>query len=178
MKTTKTKQATTKQATQSAIKLITGQAELDKAIKAFSTTSKNYDKRLHLISVSVLAHVAKHNNTTVIDTLFKNLFDSLAQSVRKNALIAWFEKFGNVAYNTEEKRLRYVKGKVAMVEDAIATPFWEFKPEAKYVPIDTNKAILHLIQRAEKRIEEGKLTDKDNIDKAQLAALKKIVKAA
>lgn len=155
MKATKT----TKQATP-AIKLITGQSELDKAIKNFAVTSKKYDKQLHLISVSVLAHVAKHNNTTVIDTLFANLFDALSQSTRKNALIAWFEKFGNVAYNKEEKRLRYVKGKVAMIEDAIKLPFWEFKPEAEYKPLDLMAEIVRLVDKAEKRKETAKPEDK------------------
>ena len=85
---------------------------------------------------------------------------------RKNALRDWFIAMGKFSYDATEKTLTFNKKGITQLDTAIATPFWEFKQEAEYVPFDLQAAILTLVKRADKAMQHG-----DKVDKAALAQL-------
>ena len=97
---------------------------------------------------------------------------------RANAFKAWVEAYATFVWNTDDKCFAYHKARTKIsFEDAkaaIHTPFWEFKPEPDYKPMDLDAMIAALIKKAEKRRDDG-LTDKDVVPSDKIKALKAIV---
>ena len=54
------------------------------------------------------------------------------------------------------------------------TPYWEFKPETEYKPLNLDDMIYALIARAEKRREQG-LKDGDVVPSDKIKGLKALV---
>lgn len=153
------------------LEIIKDTALLTKAIKSIKTTEAKLDGLVHQAAVSCLWQVAEHGNTTPLQTLV----DSLSKRNRINALLAWAEQYGAVRYDEKAKQLKFAKGKDTDLEGAIAQPFWLFKPEAAYKPVDLNVLLAQLIKKAEQALAteaEDDTVTKSKIDLDTLAKLK------
>lgn len=148
--------------TKSTFKMLDGAKAIDTAIKSINTRGKSLQRDIHVAAVSCLNHADKHGDVT----LAQKLVDAVPTLARKNALRDWFIAHGKFSYDATEKVLTFNKKGTTQLEQAIAMPFWEFKQEAAYVPFDIQAAILTLVKRAEKAVNNG-----DNVDKKTLAAL-------
>ena len=126
--------------TKSTFKMLDGAKAIDTAIKSIGTRGKTLQRDIHIAAVSTLNH--------------------------KNALRDWFIAMGKFSYDATDKTLTFNKKGITQLDTAIATPFWEFKQEAAYVPFDLQAAILTLVKRADKAMQHG-----DKVDKAALAQL-------
>lgn len=133
-----------KQAKAPAYKLIQGAEAINKEIQLISGAGKKFEQRLHIAALSCLHHAGAHNDVT----LAQKLVEALPGLARKNALRDWFLAFGNIRYDEEKRVLRHASGKSVNETQAAATPFWEFKPEAEYVPFDLQAAIRKVYERA------------------------------
>lgn len=150
-----------------AFKIIEGAKAIDTAIKSIATRGKSLERDIHVAAVSCLMHADQHGDVT----LAQKLVDAVPQLARKNALRDWFLAHGKFSYDMEGKVLTYNKKGVTLQEDAINTPFWEFKPEPEYKPFDMQAAVLQLVARAEKAIEKGEKVPTDKLTKLrELAA--------
>lgn len=147
------------------MKLIEGTKAIDTAIKSIASRGKTLERDIHVAAVSTLNHAELHGDVT----LAQRLVEAVPSLARKNALRDWFLAFGKFSYDEKNKTLAYNKAGVTLLDEAIATPFWDFKPEAPYVPFDMNAAIQKLIQRAEKAVSNG-----DNVPSETLDALRKL----
>jgi hypothetical protein len=132
-------------------KLVEGAANITKLIVSVTTRGKKLEADLHLAAVSTLNHAGLHGDIT----LANRLLDGLPASTRKNALREWYLAFGKFKWNEEDKTLAYDKSKQTMLDEAIATPFWEFKPEAAFKPLDIAGSLLSFLNRVDSATAKG-----------------------
>lgn len=135
------------------IKLYKTEAEINKATDSLKSRGSSLQKDAHILACSVLAHVAEHHDIRVLSR-FLAAFPDMA---RVNAVRSWFEAFGPVTFNGNTPS--YVKDGKTRLGDAMETPFWKFKPEPEYKPIDRDAALDTLIKRLEK---DQAITERDH----------------
>lgn len=151
------------------LKLISGKENILAAIGQVTVTGQTLQTLLHTVAVSILLHVDKHREVSLVN----KLIDAVPNMARKNALRDWFSAFGKMTYDQETKVMVFKKTAKTNSIQATQTPFWEFVPEKAYVPFDLLAAIGVLVTRAEKTAEKNNRADKIPADK--LAALRKLV---
>src|SRR5204863_8369940 len=89
---------------------------------------------------SVLAHVGERSYIRVV----AKFLTTTPEMSRSNALRSWFEEFGPVAF--EKGNPLFVKGKATHLNLAMAMPFWKFKQEEPYKPVDAAKVVENAIK--------------------------------
>lgn len=159
----------TKPVVKKSFKMIEGAKAIDTAIKSIATRGKKFEADIHQAAVSVLVHADKHGDIT----LAQKLIEAVPNLARKNALREWLMAFGKFGYDSENKTMTYNGKGSTLVEEAIETPFWVFKPEKDETLFDLNAAIHNLIKRAENAAAKGA-----KVPAAQLNKLRTLDKVA
>jgi hypothetical protein len=134
-----------KEAKAATFTLITGTADIEKALASIKTRGAALQQDIHKAGCSVLAHVGKHKDIRLVT----KLLDAMPDMARKNAIKAWFESFGPVIF-AEDGKIAYHPATSLRLGDAMAMPFWRFKPEQAYVPMNVGQALDQLIKKLEK----------------------------
>lgn len=147
------------------MKLIEGAASIRREIGLIKTAGIKFEMRVHIAACSLLQHIDKHGDMSMVEPLL----EALPGLTRKNALRDWFINYGKLQYDGDTKKIVYAKDRSTKLTAAWETPFWEFKPEAAYKPMDLVASVNKIIAEAEKR---AKLSKGDRIDPEVLAALK------
>lgn len=103
-------------------------AAIEKFISSIALRGAKLDTDMHSAACASLNHAALHNDPT----LLCRFVNAMPKSGRKNAVIVWALKHGNVALNEDKSTkanlpLVYLKGKVADIPAAVAEPFWMLK---------------------------------------------------
>lgn len=147
-------------------KLIAGAANIDRAIAIMHVRGQKLQTECHVLACSVLNHVAEHGDIRIV----AKFLNAMPEAARVNALRSWFEAFGPISFDGNSPS--YAKGKKTRLGDAMSTPFWKFKAEAEYEPIDVVKQLANLIKKLEKDVKKTKRDHSDVLNglKAQLAA--------
>lgn len=147
----------------STLALYANAAEITKAIASIQKRGVSLQNDIHRAALSCLVHTEKHGDIT----LANRLIDALPGMARKNALADWFVAFGKFLPAEDDKNGMLVFGadKVSMISEATATPFWEFKPEPKWVPFDFDKAVTAILKKAEAARKKGEEVPEDRITK-------------
>lgn len=161
--------------------LIKGTDAITKSIKSVETRGKALDNLIHLTACSILAHVHEHREVS----LANKLLNALPKSGRKNALIAWFEAYGEMLFDGKDKEMKFCKDTTTEQDKAELDPFWKFVPEPAYHALDLNAAVAKLVKEAIKRNEAILAEQKknpnysttDKIDADTLKGLQALVKA-
>ena len=151
------------------MKLFTTKATLVAAITDISVTGKKLDGMIWVAAVSVMAHVEKHGDIT----LAQSLVDAMPKGSRVNALLAYLENFSKLAWDAADKKLVFSKDRKTDIEGAMAVSWVEFKPEPPYQSMTLEGAVAALIKKALERAEAG--DDRDHIDLDRLASVSKLV---
>lgn len=133
------------------IKILTGADTIKAAIASINKRGKAFDKDVHIAAVSCLVHADKHGDIT----LANKLIEALPASQRKNALRDWFLAFGKFNYDAQNKVFTFNGEATTQAAEAINTPFWEFKPEAVYVPFNAVAFLNSAIKRVENAAAKG-----------------------
>jgi hypothetical protein len=126
------------------LKLYTTVAAIEAACVAFGKRATTLQDEAHKIACSVLAHVGEHSDVRVVT----KFLESMPGSYRTNAVRSWFETFGPITFN--EGKAVFCKNRKTRLGEAMEKPFWKFKPEEAYVPIDAAKALESLIKKLQK----------------------------
>ena len=134
-----------KNATPAAIKLVESVPAIEKLLASIKTRGATLQKDIHIAACSVLAHVGKHGDVRLVS----RLLESCPDMTRKNAIKAWFEAFGPVAFG-EKGEVKHNPATKLQLATAMGKPFWVFKPEEAYVPMDVAKAFDSFIKKLEK----------------------------
>lgn len=142
------------------MKVLTGADVIAKMIASIGKRGKALDKDVHIAAVSCLVHADKHGDIT----LANKLIEALPASQRKNALRDWFLAFGKFNYDTQNKVFTFNKLATTQTETAINTPFWEFKPEATYVPFNAVTFLQQAIKRVENAAAKGEEVPEEVLD--------------
>lgn len=143
------------------MQVIEGATAINAAISAIAKTGKTLERAVHIAAVSTLVHADKHGDIT----LANKLVDAIPSMARKNALRDWYLAHGKFDYSQETKALTYKRTGKTKLDEAMATPFWEFKPEKAYVPFDLTGAIVKLVTKANKAHEHGDKIDMKLVSK-------------
>ncbi len=151
------------------VKLITGKANLIKAIGQVNVTGKALENLIHTVAVSVISHIEQHREVS----LANQLIDAVPTMARKNALRDWLIAFGKMRFDTETKVMVFNKTGKTDIETGTQNPFYLFVPEKEYQPFDLLAAVTVLVNKADKAKEKGNKKDKIPADK--LDALRKLV---
>jgi len=133
------------------VNVITGADKIGAMITSITKRGKSMDKDIHTVAVSTLIHADKHGDIT----LANKLIAAMPKTARTNALKDWFITFGKFTYDEKNKALAYNGKATTQTVKATNTPFWEFKPEAKYVPFDATTFLQQAIKRVEKAMNDG-----------------------
>jgi hypothetical protein len=128
-----------------AIKLIEGESGINKLLASIKSRGATLQKDIHVAACSVLAHVGKHGDVRLVS----RLLESCPDMTRKNAIKAWFEAFGPVSF-AEKGEVKHNPATKLQLATAMGKPFWVFKPEEAYVPMDVTKAFDSFIKKLEK----------------------------
>jgi len=123
------------------LNLYTTFADIEKATIAFSKAGAKLQSEAHKLACSVLAHVGEHGDVRVVS----RFLDSFPELSRVNAVRAWFENFGPVTFKGNNPE--FVRNCKTRLGEALETPFWQFKTEAEYKPINPAAALDQLAKR-------------------------------
>lgn len=109
------------------IKIDATKAEVEKVITSIKTRGAKLDIDIHSAGCASLNHASLHNDPTLLNRLVL----ALPKAARRNALVAWALKHGNVMLNDGPSKndfpLVYSKEKKADIDAAQAEPFWALK---------------------------------------------------
>lgn len=152
------------------MQIITKVAELKSLIADVVASHKDIEGKIHVALVGCLYQVNKHHNTTPLS----ELMSGLGGSVRKNAMRDWCLNFGKLSYNEQTKELEFDKSATpnGTLEEGMAKPFWDFKPEAAFKAFDLKAQIANLIKQAEKAAKRS--DERDSIDGKMLIGLREL----
>ena len=164
---------TTNAAAKPSVELFTSAKDILAACTRIHETGQQLQTLMHKTACSVLQHYGKNKDTRVVHAFI----NAIPESVRRNALLAWFNKFGamSITEDTENKTfvVLHVKDKKTLLGDAMAKPFWKFvaKEGAPYEPLDFNKYIDQQIAKIMKDLEKVPAQKNEDPRRMLLAAL-------
>ena len=151
------------------ITLIKTDVAIDKMIASIASRGSKLQADTHRVLASIAVRWHDTNDVTVAVRQVNALIEGLPSGWRSNAVKAW---------DTDEKCFVYHKNRTKISKDdaraAMDTPYWEFKPETEYKPLNLDDMIYALIARAEKRREQG-LKDGDVVPSDKIKGLKALV---
>jgi len=105
-------------------------AQADKLIVSIKGRGAKLDADIHQAALSVVSHHVEHGDVTLINRLVL----AMPKSSRRNALVAWVLHFDARTILNDDKASRddtpilHVKSTLPFeLENADATPFWDFK---------------------------------------------------
>lgn len=161
-----------------AISLITTDAKIDELIVTIAKRGKSLQNDIHRAACSIIRRWHESGDVSVAVRQMNALLEAIPSMARANAFKAWVEAYATFVWNTEDKCFAYHAKRTKISLDdakaACATPFWEFKKEPEYKPMNLDDMIAALIARADKRRQDG-LQDGDVVDAAKVKALKALI---
>lgn len=134
------------------VKIVSGQKAIEAAILRVHTKGQAFQLAAHTAACSVLAHVGKHGDVRVVQTLVQAMIQAMPASSRINSLKLWFETFGPIKFSEDGKDVTYVREGKTRLGDAMAKPFWSFKAMegTAYTPVDPIAEIAKLMEKFSK----------------------------
>jgi hypothetical protein len=147
--------------------LFTTSATIVAAIEDIRSTGKKLDNMIQVAACSVIQHVEKHGDITLVNTLI----DAMPNGSRVNALRDFIATFGKVAYDEATKAFTFDKAKKTDLAGAQAIMWTEFKPEQPYVAFDLSVLLASVLKKADKALSDAP----QEVDLELLAALRSVV---
>lgn len=131
-----------------AVTLLVGDAAISKAIVSIQKRGAALDASIQLAGVSILDHIDKHHNVT----LLADLFAALPKGARKNAFAEWAMACGKVILNEgadrKAKPFLYADKKVTSLAMAWEKPWYDYKPEADLLTsFDVQAAVAKILKQ-------------------------------
>jgi len=157
------------------VTIITDGKALSRNILTVKRQGGKLDEIIHTCAVSALYHAEQHGDVTKA----AELVHAMPASSRRKALIHWLTAFAPLrVQNTEDGKFsgfKLNKGKKAKafnVEQASATPFWDFTKERNPAEFTIEGFIASVKRRIQTQVEKGKL-DSQGVEtiRARLATL-------
>lgn len=147
-------------------------------ITQFGIDMGGMKERAHKLACSVLHHTAKNGRIQVLE----QFIEAMPDMVRKNALMQWFETYGQLTFVASEDKDKGIskgwkidRSKKLRLGLAMEKPFWTIKGNegGAYVPMDAAKAMDKLITQLEADMAKAKKNNVAGVDhSAMIAALK------
>lgn len=133
------------------LKLLTGVAAIEAALKSIFTRGQSLQADIHIAACSVLQHIGQHSDIR----LAKDLLAAMPEASRKNAMREWLATFGPIMFEGDAPV--FVKGGKVRLGDAMATPFWKLVPEKPYEAIDVAAFMASMVKKLQRDQKETKV---------------------
>jgi len=160
------------------ISLITTDAKINDMIASISKRGKSVQNDIHRTACSIVRRWHESGDVSVSVRQMNALLAAVPSMARVNAFKAWVEAYATFVWDTDNSCFAYHNKRTKIALDdakaACATPFWEFKKEPEYKPLNLDDMIAALISRADKRRQDG-LKEGDVLDENKIKALKAII---
>ena len=148
------------------MKLFTTSATIVAAIEDIRVTGKKLDNMIQVAACSVIQHVEKHGDITLVNTLI----EAMPNGSRVNALRDFIATFSKAEYDEATKAFKFNKEKKTDLAGAQAIMWTEFKPEQPYVAFDLQALLSSLLKKADKALSDAP----QEVDLELLAALRSV----
>lgn len=159
------------------MKLFATDKAIAEAITRVGKEGQAWQNLVHRVAFSILKRGVDTRDFTKPVQQFNELVEQMPGASRANALRDWITAFTPCQYNEESKSFEYhnMKGFTPELVMAKSEPFWEFKKEEEYKPINP----IAVIQSAVKRMEKDRATlgKKSKVTQEQIDALTKLLPA-
>jgi len=107
-----------------------------KVIASIAKRGRTLDKDIHTVASYGIAHARDHGDLTILNKLYV----AMPKSGRREGLKAWVREFAPVKWNKDKEQFAMVSKKNLpenwKVEEAHATPFWEFEGSREVAAAD------------------------------------------
>ncbi len=105
---------------------------IEKLCVSIDKRGKTLQADMHKAACAVLLHVGHHGDVRLVT----RLISAMPKIARKNALMTWFESFGQITF--ENGTAKFDKAGNTRLGTALETPFWRFQVAegGAYTPID------------------------------------------
>jgi len=145
-----------------AMKLIDSNADLDKAIAAWGAKGKKWAAEGHLLAMSALSLMSKHDDIGPMNRLLLAMPKGTKVKSMKEWMLAFAKLKQNEGQEASTKPLVFDKDGAYDLIEAAKNPWFNFSPETAVDPVfDVKKAIDQIIKRAEgKQLVHGDLITK------------------
>jgi hypothetical protein len=128
-------------------------AELNKKIAGIGKASAKLTRDIQVAAVNAIGYSIEYGDITI----GQRLFDALGSSMRRQALVSYFEKNGQFCWSSSEKKFVFFKVEgIKFNPDLLMTMPWdEAKKEAIVSEIDVEDMVKKMIKKIENSIEKG-----------------------
>jgi hypothetical protein len=152
--------------------------QIDALISSIDKRGKSVQQDIHTAACAIIRRWHDSSDVSAAVRQMNALLAAIPAMSRANAFKAWVETYATFVWNTDDKCFAYhaKRTKISFddAQSAIQTPFWEFKKEADYKPLNLPDMIASVIARAEKRRQDG-LQDSDDVPSDLIKSLKALV---
>jgi len=127
-------------------------ADLIKKIGSIGRASAKLTRDIQAVAVQAIGYSIEYGDVTI----GQRLYDALGTGVRRQSLVAFFEKNGQFCWSSVEKKFVFFKVEgIKFDEKALmATPWNEAKKEVIVSEVDASDMVAKLIKRLESSIEK------------------------
>ncbi len=133
------------------MKLLTKTSDIVSAIEDIRSTGKKLDNMIQVAACSVIQHVGKHGDITLVNTLV----EAMPNGSRVNALRDFIGTFSKAEYDEATKAFKFNKEKKTDLAGAEAIMWTEFKPEQPYVAFDLQKLLASVLKKADAALKDA-----------------------
>ena len=143
--------------------VIESTADIKKAIESIERKGKSLDWDIQRAAVSCLAHINKHGDTTLLDSLV----NAMPKGSRKSALVEWAVALGEVRTlnrDNPDDQTAIAQGRIFkldrtrtfVLENAMASMWYDFKPEKDLLTVfDAQAMVQSMLKRLNNAIRDG-----------------------
>lgn len=127
-------------------------ADLIKKIGSIGKATAKLTKDIQVAAVNAVGYSIIHGDVTIA----QRLYDAVGTTVRRQSLVSFFEKYGQLCYSTVEKKFVFFKVEDIKFDEAklMATPWQDAKKEVIVSELDASDMVAKLIKRLESGIEK------------------------
>lgn len=127
-------------------------ADLIKKIGAIEKSSAKLARDIQLAAVNAVGYSIEYGDVTIA----QRLFDAVGTSIRRQALVTFFEKYGQLCWSSVDKKFVFfkVEGIEFNEKMLMATPWNEAKKEVIVSELDVADMVSKLIKRIENGIDK------------------------
>lgn len=126
--------------------------ELNKKIGSIGKASTKLVKDIQLAAVNAVGYSIEYGDVTIA----QRLFEAVGTGVRRQSLVAFFEKHGQLCWSSNEKKFVFYKVEGIEFDEMalMATPWHDAKKEIIVSEVDASDMVSKLIKRIESNIEK------------------------
>lgn len=139
-------------------KLLVTTKEIEQAIAAAVTISKDAMELYQLAACSTIVHLHKHSDIRLV----RRLIDTIPEGMRKASMMAYFDRFAKVTFDDDDVAT-FDKDKSTDLAGALAMPWYKAKSQESFKPFNLLEVLIRARKQTAKKLEKGIQLDKGDL---------------